>query len=72
MLKTYAKYLLFTYRTNLELLPELSHDGSELVFRFRGFHGDYNSYAVDGNGRVLGTFEENFQVENNTEIMFEI
>jgi hypothetical protein len=63
---------LFTYRTNLELLPELSQNGSELVFRFRGFHGDYNINAVDRNGKVLGIFEQNFQVENNTEIMFEI
>jgi hypothetical protein len=65
------KYLLFSFRTNVELLP-FSQNGSELVFRFRGFHGDYNVNAVDSNGKLLGLFDQNFQVENDTEIIFEI
>jgi hypothetical protein len=53
-------------------LPELSQDGSELIFRFRGFRGDYNVNVIDRNGKLLGLFEKNFQVENDTEIILEI
>ena len=53
----------------MEVKPERSADNSELVYRFRGFRGDYNLDVIDARGNSLGLTNTVFTVENDTEII---
>ena len=52
--------------------PEVSEDGSELIYRFRGFRGDYKIQAIDPLGKVLGLLNEDLEVESDTLATFEV
>ena len=52
--------------------PEVSEDGSELIYRFRGFRGDYKVQAIDPLGKVLGLLNEDLEVESDTLATFKI
>ena len=52
--------------------PEVSEDGSELIYRFRGFRGDYKVQAIDPLGKVLGLLNEDLEVESDTLATFEV
>jgi hypothetical protein len=60
------------FRTNIEVQPELSKDRSELIYRFRGFTGDYKVQVIDHLGKVLGLLNEDLKVEADTLATYEV
>jgi hypothetical protein len=64
--------IFLTFRTNIEIQPELSENKSELIYRFRGFRGDYKVQAIDPLGKVLGLLNEDLKVETDTMANFEV
>ena len=60
----------FCFRTNLELEPELSEDGGELIYRFRGFRGQYKiSSSNEDQGKILN---EHLEVEQDSELVIQL
>ena len=60
----------FCFRTNLELDPELSEDGGELIYRFRGFRGQYKIRTSNENqGKILNEHQE---VEQDSEFVIQL
>jgi len=61
---------LFILRTNLEVEPELSEDGTELIYRFRGFKGQYEvSATIEKHGQIL---DKHFEVEEDSEFFIQL
>ena len=60
------------FRTNIEVKPEVSENGSELIYRFRGFRGNYKVQAIDPLGKVLGLLNDDLEVESDTMATFEV
>jgi hypothetical protein len=50
--------------------PELSKDGTELIYRFRGFRGQYKvSAMVEEHGQIL---EKDLEVEQDSEFFLQL
>ena len=65
-------FITLIFRTNIEVQPEVSDDGSELIYRFRGFRGDYKIQAIDPLGNALGLLNQDLEVESDTMATFEV
>jgi len=60
----------FCSRTNLEIEPELSEDDTELIYRFRGFRGQYKISTInEDHGKILN---EHFEVERDIEFVIQM
>jgi len=58
------------FRTNMEVEPEISEDGTEMVYRFRGFRGQYQVSVTTENQRLM--LDQHLEVEEDSEFFIQL
>jgi hypothetical protein len=54
----------------MEVEPEISEDGTEMVYRFRGFRGQYQVSVTTENQRQM--LDQHLEVEEDSEFFIQL